>query len=178
MFTDSRITRTCKSFLELQKLLKPLKVSNSSRTLSRDPYFGWTWCTLFVVYTGTRRFVYGSTDLTWGRRLTFHTHQNAGHQDLESGTFVRPIGYIFARTTVPVLSQSPEAGLEDRCAHLLFSPLTANVYLVAIPTLSSVFHNTIEHITSRGTIYMIVQATSESLIRSLPIQISGHQFRS
>jgi len=33
-----------------------------------------------------------------------------GHQDLESGTFIRPIGYIFASPAVPVLSQSPEAG--------------------------------------------------------------------
>ena len=47
----------------------------------------------------------------------------------------------------------------------LFSPLTTSIYLVAIPTLSSTFHTSIEHINLSVTVYMIAQAISRSLIR-------------
>ncbi|KAL5533921.1 hypothetical protein ACEPAG_381 [Sanghuangporus baumii] len=45
----------------------------------------------------------------------------------------------------------------------LFSPLTANVYLPAIPTLSEQFHVTIEAINITVTVYMILQGISPSL---------------
>ena len=47
----------------------------------------------------------------------------------------------------------------------LFSPLTTNIYLVAIPTLSSAFHTSIERINLSVTVYMIAQAISEYSIR-------------